>query len=303
MTLPTERNVGRSDINGVVRDYVRRPAKAVLRRWGMATADSRRWPDFLLVGTKRGGTTSLFNYLLAHPAMVPMFPARGMKSPHYFYREFRRGPEWYRSHFATDKQRQALEAKLGGPTVTGEASPYYLYHPYTAARVHQLVPHVKIVMSLRDPVRRAYSHYWERFDQGVETLSFEDALAAEPQRLAGELERMAKDPLYYSRPHDWYSYRDRGIYAPQVQRWLALFPRDQILVLRAEDFYADEQATFDQLTDFLGVARHRLPDKPRLNYRPAEKMRSETAAELAEFYRPHNAALETLLGRTFGWTG
>jgi hypothetical protein len=295
MTLPAEARVGRTEGSAAVHHVVRSPVKNTLRRWGVATSSRRPFPDFLIIGTKRGGTTSLFNYLRAHPQMLPMFPARNAKSPHFFYREFARGPAWYRSHFATGRQRDRQHA------VTGEASPYYLYHPFTAARVHSLMPDVRIIVSLRHPVKRAYSHYWERVDQGVETLSFEDALDAEPGRIAAELERMQQDPLYYSRAHDWYSYRDRGVYEPQLRRWLDLFPTEQVLLLRAENLYADEQATMDRVTDFLGIERHVMPERPRLNYRPAEPMRPETAAALAEYYRPHNAALETLVGRSFGW--
>lgn len=276
-------------------------AKVVLRRWGIATAGLRPWPDFLLIGTKRGGTTSLFHYLRGHPDVLPMFPTPRLKSPHYFYWHFDRGERWYRSHFPTRVYRRSLETLRHGRVVSGEASPYYMYHPYTAERVRAVLPDIKLIVSLRNPVNRAYSHYWERVDIGAEELSFEAALAAEPSRLAGELEKMAANPLYYSRNHDWYSYRDRGIYAPQLERWFSMFPREQFLILNSDAFYADEQAEMDRLTDFLSLRRHRLEAKPQYNQRRAAPMDSTVRDELAAFYRPHNQTLYELLGEDLGW--
>jgi hypothetical protein len=275
-------------------------AKVAARGWGKATADLRPLPDFVIIGTKRGGTTSLYHYLLQHQQVLPMIPSR-LKSPHYFYWHYDSGERWYRSHFRTRPYRVVLDTIRHTPTVTGEASPYYLYHPFTAERMHSLMPRVKVIATLRDPVRRAYSHYQERVNNGVEPLSFEDALAAEPDRLAGEIEKMHADPLYYSRAHDWYSYRDRGIYAPQLERWLRRYPSEQILLLASEDFYADEQGTYDRVTDFLGISRQPLASTPQYNYRPVEPLSAQARDELTEFYRPHNAALFELIGRDLGW--
>ena len=276
-------------------------AGAALRAWGRATAALRPLPDFLIVGTKRGGTTSLWNYLLQHPGVLPMFPsAANRKSPHYFYWHYDRGPGWYRSHFATGATRLAASRRTGGPVVTGEASPNYLYDPRVPSRVAELMPAATIVVLLRDPVERAYSHYKERTREGVEKLSFEEALAAEPGRLAGEVERMEDDPYYYSRPRDWYAYRDRGLYLPQLQGWLKYFP--SALVLRSEDLYADPAAITRQVTDRLGLEPAPLREATRFNYRPAKGMPAAARAELSAFYAPHNRALADYLGRDLGWT-
>lgn len=281
---------------------VRTGAKVALRRYGMATARLRPLPDFLIIGTKRGGTTSLWNYLIGHPLVLPMFPSRQrLKSNAYFYENHARGLGWYRSHFATTTYRARLQRRTGHAPMAGDASPYYMYDPRVAERVRAIMPEIKIIVQLRDPVARAYSHYHERINAGVESLSFEAALAAEERRLRGERERIIAEPDYYSRAHDWYSYRDRGVYAPQMAQWLGVFPRTQVHVMRSEDLYAYEQATFDRVVDFLGLPRREMSRIARHNYRPAEKMLSATRAELVEFYRPHNALLYDLLGRDMGW--
>jgi hypothetical protein len=277
-------------------------AKHVLRRWGIATSPWRALPDFMVIGAKRGGTTSMWNYLLDHPLVLPMFPAaQHIKSPHYFYWHFDKGEAWYRSFFATTARRRSLQRRDGAAPVSGEASPYYLYHPYTPQRVRDLVPGVKLIVMLRDPVARAYSHYWERVRAGVEPLSFDEAIAVEDARLDGELARMSADPLHYSRPHDYFTYRDRGVYLPQLQRWHSHFGAEQMLILRSEDFYADYQSTYDEVTGFLGLPRHDILDAKRYNYRPTAPMSAATRDYLTEFYRPHNQALYDYLGRDFGW--
>ncbi len=277
-------------------------ADRATRSYAVRTARWRPLPDFLVIGTKRGGSTSMWNYLAAHPHVLPMYPTvRQLKSCRYFFEHYGNGENWYRSHFHTRAYRRWQERRRGGLVVTGEASPYYLYDPRIPARVADLVPQVKAIALLRDPVARAYSHYWERVGQGVEPLSFREALAAEPERLAGERERMAADPLYYSRAFDWFSYRDRGVYLPQVQAWSAALPPEQLLVLRSEDLYRNEQAALDQAADFLGIPRRVLPSFRRHNHLPVKPMDADLCEELRAFYRPHNEQLAQFLGRDLDW--
>jgi len=273
-----------------------------LRSWGRLTAGARPLPDFLVIGTKRGGTTSLWNYLLSHPGVLPMFPSPlNIKSPHYFYWHYAAGPLWYRSHFASTPTRTVLGRLRRTPIRTGEASPNYLYDPRVAPRVAELLPAARVIMLLRDPVERAYSHYKERVRAGVEDLSFEDALAAEPDRLAGEAEKMAADPYYYSRPYDYYAYRDRGVYAPQIRRWQEHVPADRLLITRSEDFYDDPAAVYTQVTDFLGLPRRPLANARRYNYHAASGMAEKTRDELREFFTGPVAEVEKLLERDLGW--
>jgi hypothetical protein len=280
---------------------LRSSGKRALRRWGVATASLRPMPDFLLIGTKRGGTTSMFHGLLDHPDVVRMFPERRLKSPLYFASHYELGDRWYRSHFATAPYRWSRERLTHAPTVVGDSDPYYLYHPSVPERVRQVMPNAKLVVMLRNPVSRAYSHHGERVANGVEPLDFDAALAAEPGRLAGEVERLTQDPGYYSTAHDWYSYRDRGIYAPQLRRWFEAFAREQILVLASEDYYRDAQAVTDRVISFLGIRPLALPEAQHYNLRPKAAMADATRAELSDFYAPHNHELYELLGHDLGW--
>lgn len=278
-------------------------ADATTRRYALVTAPWRPPPDFLVIGTKRGGTTSLFNYLLMHPGIHGLVPSvRGKKSTDYFFKEWERGERWYRSHFPATPLTALRERRLGYRPVAGEASPYYVWDPRIAQRVHDVAPRVKAVLLLRDPTERAWSHYLERRQMGVEPLSFEQALDAEAKRTGGELERMMDDPAYTSDAFDWYSYRARGVYRPQIENWRRTFPADHLLVLRSEDLYARTQDTFDQVCDFLSIRRHALLSLKTFN---ASKGRTtipaQAEADLRDYFRPHNADLKAYLGRPLGW--
>ncbi|GAA1917134.1 hypothetical protein GCM10009737_18260 [Nocardioides lentus] len=276
-------------------------AERGIRTATTATGRLRTGPDFLLVGTKRGGTTYTWSTLLGHPQVMPTVPAaKNLKSPHYFYRYTDRGPDWYLGHFPTRAARRR-HAERHGAALAFEASPLYLFDPRVAERAHRLLPAARIVVLLRDPVARAVSHHAERTKAGVETLSFADALAAEPDRLAGELERMAEEPGYYSRPWDWYSYRTRGEYAPQLRRWFDAYGREQVLVMRSEDLYADPDATLGRLQEFVGLDPRPLAGAKRNRSRHKTGIDPGLEAELRAHYEPHHRELADLLGTQPWW--
>ena len=151
--------------------WLKSGADQLTRRYAMATVADRPAPDFLIIGTKRGGTTSLFNYLLQHPGILGLYPQnRGKKSTDYFFKELPRGDAWYRSHFHSRTYRATLRKRLGYTPVGGEASPYYMWDPRIAPLVVHAAPQVKAIALVRDPVERAYSHYQERKQNGVERL-------------------------------------------------------------------------------------------------------------------------------------
>ena len=255
----------------------------------------------MIIGTKRGGTTSLFNYLLQHPDVVPLRPVmENRKGAHYFDTNFHRGPAWYRSHFATVLSRSA-RARGRRSILAGEASPYYLFHPHAARRARRQVPHAKLIVLLRNPVDRAYSHFKERKRNGFETLTFEEALEREPERLAGEPARMERDPTYVSLAHEHFSYVLQGIYLPQLRTWLDQFSQGQFLILRSEDLFADPPATFAAVLRFLGLPPIDLKDFERFNYHTSEDMDPLTRERLADTFEPRNRSLEEFLGRDMKW--
>ena len=158
---------------------------------------------------------------------------------------------WYASRFPTKLTAWSVARRHGTELLTGEASPYYLFHPLVPHRVAEHLPRVKLIALLRDLVGRAYSHYQHEVARGFETLSFEEAIEAEPARLAGEAERLLAEPLYHSFAHQHHSYLARGRYHEQLERWRARFDDEQLLVLSSERFFAEPERTFRQVLDFL----------------------------------------------------
>lgn len=279
-------------------------ANVSTRAYALGTVGLRPAPDYLVIGSKRGGTTSLHNYLLGHPGVLGLFPqSRGKKSTDFFFPSEQRRLGWYRSHFHTGAYRTLRKRQLGHRPLSGEASPYYVWDPRVAPRIREAVPHVKAILLLRDPVERAWSHYWERRVNGVEPLSFPDAIASEDARTGGELERMMVDPDYYSAPYDFYTYRQRGHYLPQILNWLAHFPPEQLLIMVSEEMYEDPQRAFDRVCRFLELPEVRLSGATR-KYNSVQQgtMDAQVRRRLtAEFTEP-NHALETFLGRKLPWS-
>ena len=289
-------------IKSVAPRQARDQVRQVLVRYGERTSSRRPLPDFLIIGTKRGGTTSLWRYLIQHPLVPRLFPAWNTKTSHYFEENWSRGEAWYRSHFPTAGRRAALERRHGGPVKVGESAPLYMFHPLVAGRVAEAMPQARIIVLLRDPVERAYSHWKERRTEGKEPLDFAAALAAEEERTAGERERLIADPDAFSEPFDWWSYRARGRYLEHLEPWLDRFDRSQSLFLPSETLYRDPAASYARVLDFIGLPPYELPAYDVFNDRPSRGMDDAVRAELTAYYRPYNEALSARLQMTFDWS-
>jgi Sulfotransferase domain len=291
-----------SFLKRVAPDNLKELSRPGFRAWGRATAGMRAFPDFLVIGTKRGGTTSMIKYLRRHPSILPMWPGvENAKKTFYFDENYHRGDAWYRSHFPSELQRRRVEKRTGVRPLTGEAAPYYMFHPLVLDRVVETVPQAKIIVLLRNPVDRIWSHYNERVDNGTEPLDFRAALDAEEGRLRGEAERIVAEGDYYSEKHDFCSYLARGRYLEHLEPWLDRFYPEQLHVVRSEDLYRRPQEVLPQVHRFLGLPEVPPPTKHRFNYVPAATVDPDTRAWLAEYYEPHVAALEKKLDRSFQW--
>ncbi|HEY8482302.1 MAG TPA: sulfotransferase domain-containing protein, partial [Spirillospora sp.] len=273
--------------------WMKEAGRAVTRTGGRLTSRSRMLPDFLMVGTQRGGTTSLFRALAAHPAIVqPNFH----KGVHYFDVNYTRGLSWYRGHFpmrAPAERRVAASGLTGGKEgvrlpVAFESAGYYMHHPLAPERIARDLPGVKLIVLLRDPVIRAYSAHKHELARGFETEPFERALDLEPERLAGEVEKIKADPSYVSHSHRHHSYVDRGQYVDQIERLFQLFGRERVLILYAEDFFADPGPCYDAVLDFLGLPRWRPASFERHNARPGSPLPDHLHRRLSDHFAPYD---------------
>jgi hypothetical protein len=266
------------------------PARKVLRggyrTYGRATAGLRPLPDFLILGAQKAGTTALYAYLRWHPEITgPSF-----KEVSFFDRHYAKGERWYRAHMPVRRR-----------SLVGEASPSYLFHPLAPERVARLLPDARLIALLRNPVDRAFSHYQHEVALGRERLSFEAAVDREEERMQGELDRMLRDPSYFSLAWWNYTYVARGRYAEQLERWFASFPREQLLVLFTEELSADTARTYRRVLGFLGVGARDLESYPRIFDRDYPGMHSVTRARLDKEFEGPNRRLASLLGRDLPW--
>jgi hypothetical protein len=193
---------------------------------------------FIVAGVQKGGTTALFDYLGEEPGLS----LSREKEVHFFDDETRdwAAPDYsaYHAHFAPPDGR-----------LRGEATPIYLYWPQSLERIQAYNPAMRLIVMLRDPVERAWSHWKMEYARGVETNPFAWCIRQGRQRL------FAPDPTG-ARPWGFdreTSYVERGFYGEQLERLLGLFPRDQVLVLKSADLRADPGPALGQVRAFLGL--------------------------------------------------
>jgi Sulfotransferase domain len=265
---------------------------------GHATSELRMEPDFLIVGGQRCGTTSLFRYLAAHPAVVPPLFQKGI---HFFDLRYGRGLRWYRGQFPVRSIADRRVAPEAPRAVTGEASPYYVFHPLAAERISRDLPAVKLIVLLRDPVDRAYSAHKQESARGFETEPFERALDLEESRLAGEVERMQTDPAYVSFDHQHHAYLARGRYAEQLERLFDLFGRERVLVLESADLSATPEPVWERVLTFLELPHFSPPAFERHNAQPSAPLSEPLRERLETYFAPFDEQLAALLGEVPTW--
>ena len=248
-------------------------------------------PDFLIIGAQKCGTTFLYHLLCQHPYVEPAAD----KEVHFFDTNFAKGEQWYRSRFSPPTQKD------GRKVLTGESSPYYIYHPHAARRAAQVVPRAKLIALLRNPVDRAYSDYHHKAREGRDPLSFEAAIEAEEERLRGEKEKMLADENYHGPNYRKFSYLSRGIYVDQLKEWRRYFNEHQLLVLKSEDFFKNPQAVFERVLEFLELPHWETEVTGERNEGAYEQMSPATRQRLEDYFEPHNKRLYEFLGVDFGW--
>jgi hypothetical protein len=263
--------------------------------YGRLTWEQRALPDFIVIGLQKSGTSSLFFYLAQHPQLV----GSCIKEVHFFdggikpgIDNFAKGEAWYRAHFPLRKDLSATQK-------TFEASPFYLFNPLAPSRIANLLPNVKIIALLRNPVDRAISQYFQEKRRKREPLEITEALEQEETRLKQVIERGD----YNSATFIYHSYKSRGLYKQQIERYFKYFPRQQLLLIKSEDLFKDTNNILRQVFEFIGVASDFAIDNltPRNVAKTRSPVSSEVSAYLKSYFLPHNQALYELVGRDFGW--
>ena len=266
----------------------------------MITSRLRGYPDFIIIGAQKCGTTSLYHFVIRHPDIIP---AR-VKEIHYFTVHYKLGSQYYRSNFPTNISRHGYLKKQ--KKLTGEASPTYIYYSTTPNRMKKIMPNVRLIVILRNPVDRAYSQYHYIIKQRNEKLPlpFEEALELSKERYMKkkEYDDIINNTNSFFAQYNSDALTARGIYADQLENWFKHYDKKQFLFLSTEDFHKNTQHTLDQVFNFLGLNPFKIDNPKRHNVgNYKEKMNEETRKSLIEYFKPHNARLYKLLQRDFGW--
>ena len=311
--------------------------------------DGRTRPEFMLVGGAKCGSTSFARYLAAHPQVKTPGPADWRpavrKEPNYW--SWRRFPAVYQDLFANESP---VVNPGPGQCISGEFSTSSLIHPLVPRRVQANLPGLKIFVLLRNPVDRAYSHFMMARKAGLEKeCTFEEIVRGEmnevpellaahergflsiagdskscysaidgtPVRVArhehGAPKKRIRDDLDL---RDFYftSYVFRSLYHDQLHRWLRLFPRQQLMIIQSERFFANEAGTMNEVAEFLGLQSFDFQATEQLQRswdagasnafeRPEgyRAMDDATRKTLIDFFEPYNQQLYRLIDEDFGW--
>jgi len=233
--------------------------------------------NFVVAGTQKGGTTALDSYLRRHKCISMALK----KEVHYFDNDlnFSGKPDYsiYHTYFWPGDIKK----------LHGESTPIYMYWHDAPARMCQYNPELKIIIVLRNPVDRAFSHWNMERGRGREKLSFWDAILKEQERCRGAL------PFQ----HRVFSYIDRGFYTEQLKRIWNFFPRNQTLILRNEDLNKSLQDTLRHVSGFLGIDDFGDIEAETVHARPyVSKMTVQERDQLNRIFYCEIKELEKILG-------
>jgi len=237
-------------------------------------------PDFLIIGAARCGTSSMHANLLLHPRIQGPLKTKikgNNKEVHFFDKKFGRGVEWYASCFPFKESKEILNF---------ESTPNYFYDEKVPGRIsHSMTAPMKLIVMLRNPADRAWSHFWHWKDK----CHWNHKIFFNPKHIVV----------------------DKGVYWKQLKRWLTFYHPNEIMIIKSEAFYAEPLKAIAEVFDFLGIRRIRIDnpvyyDPKREHIRDPGKAKypeipERIRAKLEQFYRPHNLILEKLLDRKMGW--
>ena len=241
-------------------------------------------PDFIIAGSSKCGTSSLYNYLSCHPQIL----LSHKKELDFFWQNFDKGLDWYLAHFPTITDRNDF--------LTGEATPNYLRFPLVAKRIKETCPDTKLIVLLRNPVERAISWHYHKVNSGLATGSLEDAISREMEELKTFDETQFMQGGYRKIDNIFSS-----LYYYQFKVWLEYLPREQFLILKSEDFYSNTATVMELVYDFLNVYPQKLKKYHQINVGSYQEADSAIRETLAAYFQPYNQKLEELLGLKFNW--
>jgi len=250
------------------------------------TAYKRTFPDFIIIGVLKAGTTSLFKYLDHHPDVE----MSRVKEVNYFSYHYFRSNFFYKSFFPYKSQNM----------LSGEASPYYFIHPWVPERIKKDFPHTKLILLLRDPVLRAYSHY-NQIRKIEPADSFDEVIRLESDRLKAIDKKLTRSPYSSSLKHQTFSYINTGFYYKHLSNWLKHYRKEELLILKSEDFFNNPKDELKKVYQFLELKEIYPKDLSPKNQRLYDGLSKGEYRIYKKLFSEDGQKLKELLGDHFSW--
>lgn len=276
---------------------LRNSEKKVVSRFNLRRLTSfvRILPDFIIIGTSKSGTTTLYSYLQQHPYIQPSYS----KEIDYFDKKFDKGIMWYKSFFDT-RIAKFFKQKQNRNYLTGHVCDAF-YHKKSAKRIKETLPNVKLILILRDPISRAASHYNQSVKKNREKLKFNEAINLQLKNDCGVEE---KKLLHFSKkfnvdPENFYL--SAGIYSPRLENFLKFFNKTNLLIIKSEDLFSDPKNVLNDICKYLEIPNYQNIDYQHLNVSEKIEIEPSLKKELENYYKKYNSKLEELAGSKFNW--
>ena len=298
----------KNELNRAIYYYQKAGEKKLLAKYpGLAesqdTLDKVQQPNFLIIGAGKSGTSSLYEYICNHPQVISSLK----KEVRFFnYKpNFNKGIDWYLSHFPPIPKGKNL--------ITGEATPGY-FGWEVQEPIYSLFPNIKLIAIIRNPVDRAFSQYNHWVRDGRERRSFQEAVTSEKEKLEKifksidilgfdkiekikEICRQVRKGNSKEKP----GYLWESLYVYFLLKWAYYFSKEQLLVLKSEDFYAQPEREMKKVFTFLGLPDYHLPQYKKHNAGKYSSIDEQLYNRIFKFFQPHNQRLEGYLNKQFNW--
>ena len=262
------------------------------RNYSGITAKSRVLPNFLIIGGVRCGTTSLYYDICKHPSVEKA----AYDEIGFFDDNYHLGEEWYRSLFPTKKKMKDIEKKTGY-SITGEDTPFYIWNEEVIEKIAKMIPNVKLIAILRNPIDRAYSNYQLSIREGTENRSFEEAIMEDIKYVNSQLQenKKLKNDDYKK------SYIAKGIYVHQIKYWFEKFNEKQICILTTEEFSENPDKILSKIFKFLEIPDFSIQNFEKQKMAKYPKMNQEIRGKMNDFFLKYNEELFDLLDKKLAW--
>ena len=258
------------------------------------TGPLRVLPDFIIIGSMKCGTTSLYYDICEHPCVSPA----AYDEIGFFDSNFHLGLNWYRSMFPTKRRIEDIRRKEG-VAITGEDTPFYFWNPVAAKRIQKLLPNIKLISILRNPIDRAYSEYQDVVSSESNSPSFETFIENEINTRRKDSSLITEENFEIFNQKN--SYLLKGIYVDQLKIWAGLFPKEQIFTLSTENLNSEPITALESVFQYLNLPDYKIKNIQRQKQKKYVPMNSQTRKILIEFFKPHNERLFKFIGKKFDW--